>query len=457
MNLPALLTLSMAVVASASEAKPPNIVVFLVDDMNLSSCSPYGAVGRDVETPAMERLARDGMMLTHAFVASPSCAPSRAALLTGLDPMRNGSMLNHSRPKPGVKLWPAYFRDLGYETAAIGKTAHYAQVTTFGFDHASHYTYHDDACVEAAVGWLAKRRSPAPLCLIVGTNWPHVPWPRRSAVPPEDVALPPTLVDTPATRRAVSHYAAAVANADRDLGLLYDAAREHLGPDTVFVFTSDHGAQLPFGKWDVYDAGVRTPLIVVWPGRIQPGSRSDAMASWIDLLPTCLEIAGATPPEGLSGRSFLGVLTGKDDHLRDEVFLTHSGDGAMNRYPLRGVRTRDWKYIRNLDAEAEHHTHIDKGVAGDGRDLWDSWVARAADDAGAAATVSRYLRRPAEELYDLKSDPFELRNLAADADHAENRAQLREKLDRWMESQGDRGLETERSLSVSPAKARASR
>ena len=130
----------------------PDIVLFLADDLSWADCSMFG--GKDVPTPNMERLARAGMTFSHAFVASPSCAPSRAALLTGLDPMRNGAMLNHARPKMAVKTWPAYFHDLGYEVAAIGKTAHYAQVTTYGFDHASHYTYHDDQCVSAAVGWL---------------------------------------------------------------------------------------------------------------------------------------------------------------------------------------------------------------------------------------------------------------------------------------------------------------
>lgn len=422
----------------------PDLVLFLADDLGWADCSPFG--GKDVPTPNMERLAADGMTFSHAFVASPSCAPSRAALLTGLDPMRNGAMLNHSRPRAGVKTWPAYFRELGYEVAAIGKTAHYAQVADYGFDHASHYTYHDDACVEAAVDWLAKRRSPKPLCLIVGTNWPHVPWPQEAALDLGSVAMPPNLVDTPATRRARARYAAAVARADRDLGLVYDAAKKHLGAETLFLFTSDHGSQFPFGKWNGYDAGIRTPLIAAWPGHIKPGSKSGAMVSWIDILPTFLEAAGGEPPEGISGRSFLGPLRGAEGEHRQQVFVSHSGDGKMNQYPLRAVRSRDWKYIRNLDPGAEHHTHVDKAAAGDGRSYWDSWVEEAKGSPGAAAVVARYHRRPAEELYDLKADPWELENLAADPAHAATLEALRADLDAWMKAQGDEGLETERKL-----------
>jgi N-sulfoglucosamine sulfohydrolase len=428
--------------AFAAEPARPSIVVFLADDLGWAECSPYG--GREIPTPNMARVAADGMTFTHAFVASPSCAPSRAALLTGLDPMRNGAMLNHARPRDGVKTWPAYFRDLGYEVVSFGKTAHYAQVTGYGFDHASHYKYHEDDCVEAAVGWLSRRESDRPLCLLVGTNWPHVPWPRageRSAR-----TLPPNLVDTPATRRAWARYAAAVARADRDLGMVYDAARERLGPDALFVFSGDHGAQFPFGKWNGYDAGIRTPLIVAWPGRVAPGSRSDALVSWIDLLPTCLEAAGGEPPAGISGRSFLDVALGKRADHRDAVFVTHSGDGEMNRYPLRAVRDRRWKYIRNLDPDAEHHTHIDRANPADGRSYWDSWVEAAAADPAARAAVDRYLRRPAEELYDLDADPWELSNLAADPSRAEILAKLRADLDAWMKAQGDEGPATERAL-----------
>src|SRR5947208_6378516 len=196
--------------APASAADRPPVVVFLADDLGWADCSING--GKDIRTPNMARLAADGMTFTHAFVASPSCAPSRAALLTALDPMRNGAMLNHSRPRADVKKWPAYFKELGYEVVAIGKVAHYAQVTDYGFDHVSHFTYHADECVNEAVQWLAGRKSDKPLCLLVGTNWPHVPWPKESPYDPAALALPPTLLDTPATRRAFARYAAAVAN-----------------------------------------------------------------------------------------------------------------------------------------------------------------------------------------------------------------------------------------------------
>jgi uncharacterized sulfatase len=435
--------LACAVGGWAFAADKPHVVVFLADDLGYADCSPFG--GQEVPTPNMARLAKAGMAFTHAFVSSPSCAPSRAALLTGLDPMRNGAMLNHARPKADVKTWPAYFHDLGYEVVAVGKVAHYAQVTGYGFDHVSHFKYHEDECVAESVKWLERRKSDKPLCLLVGTNWPHVPWPKAATVAAKSV--PPTLVDTPETRDARGKYLTAVAHADRDLGLVYDAAKKHLGDDLLFAFTADHGSQFPFGKWNCYDAGVRTPLVVAWPGKVKADSTTAAMVGWIDLLPTLLAACGGKPPEKVSGTSFLDVLTGKADTHRDKVFLTHSGDGQMNRYPIRAVRTADWKYVRNLDPTAEHHTHVDKGNAGaDGRAYWDSWAAKAKTDPATAAVVKRYHARPAEELYDLTADPSELKNLATEPKHADRLKALRAELDGWMKANGDDGLKTEKAL-----------
>jgi N-sulfoglucosamine sulfohydrolase len=449
----ALLLITLAWVALSTEAHAaprPNIVLFIADDLSWSDCSIYADSG--IRTPNMERLARDGKTFTHAFVASPSCAPSRAALLTGLDPVRNGAMLNHTMPDQTHQRWPAYFRELGYETVAIGKVAHYATVRQYGFDHVSHFNYHQDDCIRAAIEWLEKRESDKPLCLMVGTNWPHVPWPEKTDYAPDAIPVPPTQVTTPETRQWRARYAAAVANADRDLGLIYEATRKVLGEDTLFLFTSDHGSQFPFGKWNCYDAGIRTPLIVVWPGKIQPDSRSTAMVSWIDLLPTCLDAAGGTPPESsvkagqISGRSFLSVLRGETSEHRDRIFTTHSGDGTMNEYPMRSVRDRNWKYIRNLSPDAEHHSHIDKAQSVDGKGYWSSWTRAAQTDPSAAAIVQRYHKRPAEELYDLSADPWEQRNLAGDPSHGERLASFRAELDAWMKDHGDEGLSTERAL-----------
>jgi N-sulfoglucosamine sulfohydrolase len=448
------LTLGCASWTVAADTSRPNIVLFLADDLGWADCSLYGDSG--IPTPNMERLARDGMTFSHAFVASPSCAPSRAALLTGLSPARNGAMFNHTLPDPHHKRWPAWFQGLGYEVAAIGKVAHYATVQQYGFDHVSHFGYHEDSCIDAAVKWLENRSSHKPLCLLVGTNWPHVPWPENANAQSTAQRLPQTLVDTPQTREWWARYAEAVKLADRDLGRVYDAAQRLLPSNTLFLFTSDHGAQFPFGKWNCYDAGIRTPLVAVWPSKVAAGVKTHSLVSWVDLLPTCLEAAGAPPPpagEGLGqldGQSFLHVLRGERQEHRDRIFTTHSGDGAMNEYPIRSVRTRDWKYIRNLASEAEHHTHIDLAKPVDGRSYWDSWVAKAATDAAAAAIVDRYRKRPAEELYDLAADPWERRNLAADPEHARRLTDLRADLDHWMVAQGDQGLATERARKPKP-------
>jgi N-sulfoglucosamine sulfohydrolase len=423
--------------SSCSTEPLPNLVLFLADDLSWTDCSING--GREIRTPNMDRVARDGMTFSHAFVASPSCAPSRAALLTGMNCARNGAMFNHAKPHPEIKKWPAYFRELGYEVVAIGKTAHYAQVQDYGFDYVSHFKYHEDDCIAAAVDWLAKRESTKPLCLIVGTNWPHVPWPKTSEYGREAMVIPSGQVSTEETRAARTLYAQAVAHADRDLGLVYDAARRKFTDNVCFLFTADHGAQWPFAKWNCYDAGIRTPLVAVWPGKVASGSRTSAMVSWLDILPTCLELAGAKPAADFDGKSFLPVLRGEQAEHHPLIFTTHSGDGRMNEFPIRSVRSRDWKYIRNLDPTREFHSHIDRAEA---KPYWDSWLAKAKTDPEAKAIVDRYLHRPAEELYDLAADPNELHNLATEPAQAERLKEMRGQLDTWMRAQGDQGLAT---------------
>lgn len=434
LSLLAALVALFALCGLAFGAAKPNIVVFLGDDHSVLDSEPYG--NKDVRTPNMRRLASEGMLFTHAFVVSPSCAPSRAALLTGLMPARNGAEPNHSRPRAEIKRLPAYLKELGYEVVAFGKVSHYKHTADYGFDQFAFDGFHEHEAIPTALKFLRERKSDKPLCIFVGSNWPHVPWPTNSAgYRANALALPDTHADTAETRRARGRYYAAVTRMDNQLGRVMETARETLGTNTVFVQTSDHGAQFPFAKWNCYDAGLRVSLIVSWPGVIKPAARTDAMVSWVDLLPTFVEIAGGNAPTNLDGRSFVRVLTGKTNAHRDRIFATHSGDGKMNAYPIRSVRTRDWHFILNLHPEAEFHTHIDLARADTG--YWGSWTNAAATNAHAAALVKRYHQRPAEELYDVRRDPSETNNLASLPEHALRVKAMREELESWMREQGD--------------------
>jgi N-sulfoglucosamine sulfohydrolase len=411
----------------------------------------------------MLRLAEAGMTFTHAFAVSPSCAPSRAAFLTGLMPMRNGAMLNHQPPRAEVKKLPAYLQELGYEVVAFGKVAHYKQAKNYGFDQVSHDTFHDHEGVPAALQFLRDRKSTKPLCLMVGTNWPHVPWPdvEPDGAAESDVHLPPTHVDTLETRRWRRRYYAAIEKMDADLGQIHDGAYKYLGNNTLFIHFSDHGAQWPFGKWNLYEAGVHVPFIAVWPGVIKAKSESDSNISLVDVLPTLIDAAAGDPrfrvrlprpigiplqPRAIDGHSRLKTLQGNQDFPSAYVYATHSGDGRMNEYPIRSVRWAEWKYIRNLKPDGQHHTHIDKGEAVDGNLYWASWLEKAKTDGKARAIVARYLERPDEELYDLAKDPYEQRNLAANPGVAVIRNWLSKRLNAWMDKQGDEGLVTEKTI-----------
>lgn len=413
-------------------------MIFLTDDHGQLDSAVYGS--KDAPTPHMQRLASEGMTFENAFVVSPSCAPSRAALLTGLMPGRNGADVNHARPRKDVKKWPAYFQDLGYEVVAFGKVSHYKHTGDYGFDYFAHDAFHDHEGIPAAVRFLETRdrASTRPLCMLVGSNWPHVPWPSDiTGITTSSLQLPAGSVDTTATRRARAQYIAAVGKADEELGAIMAAARKFLPANTLFLMSGDHGAQWPFGKWNLYEAGLRVPLIVKWPGVVEPGTRSAAFVTWVDFLPTLLQAAGDKPPVQLDGKSFLHVLRDSGAAHRDRIFATHTADGHFNVYPMRSIRKARWKYIRNLYPEFAFTTHIDLPVELGQRSYWATWEKAAESDAGAAAIVQRYHARPAEELYDLSADPGEQRNIAEDLTYGAQLLTLRNELDAWMEQQGD--------------------
>lgn len=430
---------------NTSAAELPNIVVFISDDLGRLETSIHGST--EVQTPTMDRLAVAGMTFDNAYVGSPSCCPNRFSLLTGLMPARHGAHSNHSRPKPGTKFLPPILKTLGYHVASFGKV-HHGRNKIPGVDFNS--LSPRNMC-ENVRQYCASHDIQQPACLMVGDRRPHVAWTSDSVYDPQTVTLPSWLIDTPETREHWARYLTDISGMDAELGRVYDFAKAKFGDNVIFVFTSDHGAQWPFGKWNLYDSGTRIPLVVTWPGRIKPGVRSDAMVSWVDILPTLIDLAQidlpkdqtddklteTRRPQNIDGRSFAKVLLGQTGTHRQKIFTTHTGDGVMNIFPIRSVRVRNYKYIHNLRPNAYHTNHSDRLRKDGAGAYWDSWDELAKTDSKAASIIKRYYTRDEFELFDLEQDPHELTNLAGESTHTQTLQQLRQDLADWTKSQGD--------------------
>jgi arylsulfatase A-like enzyme len=430
----------------AQPASRPNLVLFLSDDHGYRDSSVYGS--RSVRTPALAQLASGGMVFEHAYTGAAICIPSRAILSSGLCSHRNGAIANGRQLSAGIRTLPSYLGALGYRVAHFGKSHFLPSESYQDWEWVPSEVkgggpLNNDLDTSAVERWLTTR-NPAdkrPLCLIVCCHSPHVTWTSGDAYEPSRAELPPSFVDTPETRDARCRYYADISKMDIQLGQVYRAVRRTTGGNTLFLYTSDNGAQWPFGKWNLYDAGIRMPMVASWPGVIRPGIRTTAMVHFTDILPTFMELAGGKPPSDLDGRSFADVLRGRTNEHRSEIFASHTADdnGHMNCYPMRCMRDPQYKYILNLHPEFAYRTHIDRGVARDGRDYWESWVRKSASDAAARKVIRRYHERPEEELYDTIADPHETVNLAGQRAHGQALARMRKRVREWMEGMSDKG------------------
>ncbi|MGE0374602.1 MAG: sulfatase [Planctomycetaceae bacterium] len=451
----------------AGAAQRPNVLLVIADDMTYHDCGAYGSAV--VQTPNIDRLAREGMRFDRMFTSTAMCAPTRQQLYTGVWPVRNGAYPNHSRVHDGTRSWAHHFRELGYRCGLAGKNhckpaASYpwekvGESASWGLDEIREFIHRD---------------AEQPYFLVAAHKDPHSPWNHGDAsqYPPDEIEVPPYLADTPPTRAALSHYYAEITFMDTALGelvsLVDDSGERN---NTIVIFTSEQGSSFPFGgKWTCYENGLRTAFIVRWPARVLAGSKTDAMCQYVDVLPTLIAAAGADPQatdtglaggpddgRGFDGISFLPVLLGEGQRHRAYTFGVHTSRGIVNGtdYPVRSVRGERFKYIRNLNHENVFTNLVTQNGQGDSEDnVFASWLA-----AGNLPTerAKAYQRRPAEELYDLDADPFEITNLAGLTALADVQQELRNELDRWMKQQGDQGLGTERLARERQEKSRSER
>ncbi|ODS80684.1 MAG: hypothetical protein ABS46_13495 [Cytophagaceae bacterium SCN 52-12] len=447
--LPCLFLLSFCCSGQSVPGKPgqPNFVLFIADDLGVKDIGPYG--NTVVRTPHLQRLAQESLLFNQAFAASPTCGPSRSSLFTGLMPLRHGAHGNHSGVKSGTRSVAQYLSALGYKVAIAGKL-HVGPEDVFPFERIAGTNvrepgyekvpglYHD-LNLEPVDKWLTGRAEGQPFVLIVADHSPHVIWPEKPAYRREEVDIPPVHIDTPETRKARARYYTDITKMDANVGKVLDMLRRRdLEKNTVFMFTSDQGPQWAFGKWNVYDYGVRVPLLVRWPNHITVPASTRALVSHVDILPTMIEIAGGTPSPELDGTSFLRVLKNPLLKHREMLFASHTGDREMNRTPMRMLRTDRYKYILNLAPGEIYNTHMNLAKDHDGgREYWPSWLTESFRNAHAASVLWRYHRRPAEELYDTLNDPWEQHNLAADESYRPMLERFGKHLAGWRARQGD--------------------
>ena len=281
-------------------------------------------------------------------------------------------------------------------------------------------------------------------CIFFASNLPHWPWEtgNRNVYNPSTFTISPLHVDTPEFRKSLQRYYAEVSALDAQVGAVHQLLQQQdMEQNTLMIFTSEQGAALPACKWSTWECGINVAFIARWPGVIEPGSVSNAMIHYVDVVPTLIEISGGDPEtiSALEGSSFAKVLTGEVDTHNQFIYALQSDKNEFGGYNIRAIREGDWKYIWNLNNAKWYINRVTQ--PGPEQASFLSWEDAAARNPGGQASrlVRRFRCRPPEELYNLASDPYELENLARDPTQSQAAIILRLKteLRRWMATQGD--------------------
>jgi len=447
----AALSVGRAAGAPAS-GKRPNILFCLADDWGWPHAGAYG--DPVVRTPTFDRLAREGILFEHAYVAAPSCTPCRNALMTGQWHWRLGQGANlWSTLHPKHPVFPLLLEDAGYAVGswrkawgpgdwkALGRTRHPAGPPGKGFD-----------------AFMKQRPKDKPFCFWLGTSDPHRPYKwqsgAKSGIDIATIRLPADLPDVETVRHDVADYYFEVQRWDRDVGKAVDLLEEAGELDnTIIVMSGDHGMPFPRHKCNLYDSGTRVPLAIRWGAQVKGGRRVEDFVSFTDLAPTVLEAAGVDVPEVMTGRSLMTVLrspaSGRVDPSRDHVLTGRERHTPAQKrpstegYPQRAFRTHEYLYVHNFKPDlwpAGAPEDSSKGGAYadcDGGPT-KTYILEHKDDPKVRPFYQlAFAKRPEEELYDLKKDPHQLHNVAGQAAYATVQADLRKRLMDELKATGD--------------------
>ncbi len=466
--------IALAAVACGDAGGPPrqsrpNILFAISDDQSWLHTAAMG--DPNVETPAFDRVAREGVLFTHAFTAAPSCTPSRSAILTGQSIWRleEAGLLMGTIPSK-FDLFPLMLEDAGYQIGYTGKAWGPGDWQAGGltrYPTGREFAERKYESVPAGIrnndyaanfdDFLAQREDGKPFLFWYGASEPHRVYELDAGVKKgkktDNVVVPDFLPDTDEVRRDILDYYVEIEWFDSHLARMLDALQNAGELDnTIVVVTSDNGMPFPRAKTTLYDWGTRMPLAIRWPEKVAGGRRVDDLVSHTDFAPTLLEAAGLAVPNMMTGRSLLNVLTsdeeGRVDPSRDRVFTAierHTWTRPNGRpYPARAIRTPEFLYIRNYEPERWPAGDPDinsepQGPFGDvDRCPTKTFMLVETNKRRFASEFAlSFGRRPAEELYRIADDPSQVNNLAEEPRHASTREELSEALAKHLAETGD--------------------
>jgi len=443
---------------ASTEAVRPNILWFVVDDMS-SNYSCYGETA--IQTPHVDRLAREGTKFTNAFVTAPVCSPCRSAMITGMyqtsigaHQHRSGRGVEKIHLPDGVSLVPALFQSAGYFTCiGDGLTAVKPGVrkNAGGKLGKTDYNFEWDPRLYDGADWAA-RKPEQPFFMQVqlaggklrgNTDASAMKLSERArqefgaCVGIEGVTLPPYYPRDPVLLRDWAAYLDTVRLTDKHVGeVIARLEREGILDSTLVIFMTDHGISHARGKQFLYNEGTHIPFVVRGPG-IPRGIIREDLIEHIDMGPLSLAAAGISIPAMMQGRDVFA----KDYQKRDAVFAARDRcDETVER--IRSVRTDRFLYIRNF---YPLRPHLQPNRYKDSKSIIQTL--RALHSSGELDDLTETLlfspTRPAEELYDWIADHWQVRNLATEDAHRQTLETLRDRLDHWIIETHDHGPESE--------------
>ena len=452
----------------------PNILFAISDDQSYPHASAYGYEA--IQTPAFDRVARDGILFHNAFTASPGCSPSRAAMLTGLNCWQIENAGTHGSSFPSkYTVYPDLLEEAGYfigythkawgpgDYEVSGRSRNPVGIPFNQYEMDSPEGIADTDYAANFEYFLEKRPDDQPFFFWYGGSEPHRIYKdgigAEHGMDASKVEVPSFLPDVEKVRNDILDYGYEIQWFDQHLGRMLDMLEEAGELDnTIIVVTSDNGMPFPRAKANVYEYGIHMPLAIRWGEKVKGGRVVDDLVSLKDFYATFLDLAGAEYPDyPVESRSLVNILAsdseGVVDSSRTAVFSSrerHSSSRWANLgYPQRAMRTHDYLYIRNFrperwpagapqkykedgTLEAMHMAYHDIDNAST------NFVITHRND----PEYEKYFhwavdKRPAEELFNIKEDPGCINNLAGQAEYRETLRQLRSQMGAYLMATDD--------------------